>query len=265
MIPERMRTTIRVLIMALIDNFIQKYNKSPGFIGSSKVCFSDDSIDPNYVLLSGNFQMTEPALLNVIKKTEKLSNCGVNITQIYDYKIVNNFYWPNGYILEKKMNGKPISESQSIDAQHRAKLNYLNSKPTDFFHKWLFDYYEIIKMGLVIDTHPSNLLLSKDALSFIDICDKSILDTTTDDVNDGLKMYTSESHQEFYEIRVYSVLEFLQRKAKQQPEQIETDIANMIFNSSFIRSDLYPDLSTKIAIAHDWVSHVLNIKKQISL
>lgn len=250
--------------MALIDSFIQKYNKSPDFIGDSKICFSDDSIDPNYVLLSGNFQMTEPALLNVIKKTEKLNSNGVNITQIYDYKIVNNFYWPNGYILEKKMNGKSIAENQPFDKNHQDKLHYLSSKPLGFFHKWLFDYYEIIKMGLVIDTHSSNLILSKDALSFIDICDKSILNTTTDDVNDGLKMYTSETLQDFYEMRIFSVLKFLQKKAKQQPNEIETDIANMIFNSSSIRRDLYPELSAKIAIAHDWVAHVLNINKQIS-
>ncbi|MFA7188421.1 MAG: hypothetical protein WC137_03040 [Alphaproteobacteria bacterium] len=250
--------------MALIDSFIQKYNKSPGFIGSSKVCFSDDSIDPNYVLLSGNFQMTEPALLNVIKKTEKLNNNGVNITQIYDYKIVNNFYWPNGYILEKKMNGSSISENRSFNEKHVDKLDYLSSKPLEFFHKWLFDYYEIIKMGLVIDTHSSNLLLSKDALSFIDVSDKSILETTTDDVNDGLKMYDKETTQDLFEMRVFSVLNFLQKKAKQQPDQIEVDIANMIFNCSYIRHDLYPELSTKIAIAHDWVAHVLNIQKQIS-
>lgn len=246
--------------MTLMNRLISASGiKKPNIIGQGKQCFYDPIISKDHVLLAGNFQMTESAVQNVIQQTEKLNKNRVAITQLCDYKITHPGYWPDGYILETLAPGTQLNTEKrfrGLNEVLKNNLNQLTKQPLEFLHKWLFDYYDIIDAGLVIDTHASNLFYSPEKMTYIDIVDKSILDTRASDIMD---MYYGEDepYAEMLEMRGLNVMYYLKDKAKNQPDSITNDITEMIFSGSEDLINMYPELEMKLYLAQKWVQNVM--------
>lgn len=159
--------------------------------GKKCTVYNDD-----YVLLYISMPVTDEKLDEYIDKLNKLSDSGVNISNVVDYKLVgpsSKFSigsYTKGVFLEKRAKGNCVGDIRNININSDEEIDesislYLNSinkyldelekrsnASSEVYDKLINDYLSIFKVGLSPDPKPLNFFFDENiGYSIIDVID----------------------------------------------------------------------------------------------
>lgn len=167
----------------LIDSIIQKSgDQEVSAKGGNKKCYLIDE----YALLEGTVK--EEEIKKVIEIQYNLANKGVNLARTIDYKLLGgdeDKKYKKAYILQDRAKGEPLhqefrrsnylklreEEKKEKQDTYLNKINSLSEEDSIFYDKFVGDWQEILKQGLIIDpSKTTNFFYEKGKkISFIDL------------------------------------------------------------------------------------------------
>lgn len=166
-----------------IDELIEKAKSMvPNAKGGNKKCF----LIGNNALLKTN-GINEEELKRVMDIEIELKKKGVNLVQTLEYQIYSEDIgtakeYKRGYILQEKANGEPLHKTENIlkmtsaqrsevEAEYVNRLRELQNEQGEFYDKFVSDWIEISKAGLMVDpSKTSNFYYEKGKqVNFIDL------------------------------------------------------------------------------------------------
>lgn len=159
--------------------------------GKKCIIYNDD-----YVLLYKSMPVTDDRLDGYISKLNLLNDCGVNVSNIVEYKLVgpsskfNIGSYTRGVFLEKRAKGSCIGDIKNINIsndeeveksidyyleninKYLVELENRSNASSDVYDKLISDYLNVYKVGLSIDPKPLNFFYDQSiGFTIIDLID----------------------------------------------------------------------------------------------